>query len=671
MALAEVKDLEKAYAGKSVLRGISFDLQKGQRIGLVGPNGAGKTTLLKLLAGVEQIDQGSLTIAKSARLAYVSQVPRLDPEETLRHQVTLVFEELHEAERQLHEAAEMLAKHADGPDHDKWMQRYGDLEHHFQTMGGYDTERRVESVLDQLGFAARDLDLPIKALSGGQKSRAQIARLLLEGPDIMLLDEPTNHMDLKMLDWLEDTLNEGEGMNDVAMVIVSHDRYFLDSVVDQIWDMQGGRIEKYPGNYSAFVDLKAERQLAQNRSYDQQQAYIAKQEEYIRRFGAGQRAKQARGRKIRLDRLKAGGGEQGLIKTMSLVGAVRREGRKMILNLEVQKPSGIDVLKAEELTKSFPEKKLFENLDLHVLRGRRVGIIGPNGSGKTTLLNTLFGEMKADHGAIKWGHGVVLQYYRQEHQDLDLKNNVLEELQKSRITATQQELRDLSALFLFSGDTIEKKLEVLSGGEKSRVAMAKLLLNPTNTILMDEPTNHLDMQTCEVLEKALDSYDGTLILVSHDRFFMDQVCDNLLVLQGDGGWKMYAGSYTDYLAAVAKEKTAALTAKRDAEKAERHHAAQREAANRAREKAARDKQAAQSSAAKKVPFKFQKMTVKEIEVQIMNAEHEVAEIEASFGDPKVASNASAMQVLQGKYKSKKNDLAELNRIWELKIETTE
>ena len=665
MSLAEVVNVEKAYAGRSVLRGITFDLQKGQRIGLVGPNGAGKTTLLKLLAGIEQIDQGTLNIAKSARVSYVSQVPRLDPEETLRHQVTLVFEELHAAERQMHEAAEMLAKHADGPDHDKWMERYGDLEHHFQTMGGYETERRVEAVLDQLGFAQRDLDLPIKALSGGQKSRAQIARLLLEGPDLMLLDEPTNHMDLKMLDWLEDTLNEGQGMADVAMVIVSHDRYFLDSVVDQIWDMQGGKIEKFPGNYSAFVELKADRQLSQQRSYEQQQAYIAKEEEYIRRFGANQRARQARGRKKRLDRLKAGGGEQGLITTTALVSAVRRDGRRMVLNLEVQKPSGIDVLKAEGLTKSFPEKKLFENLDLHVLRGRRLGIIGPNGSGKTTLLNSLFGEMPIDSGKIKWGHGVVLQYYRQEHQDLELHNNVLDELQKVRLTATQQELRDLSALFLFSGDTVDKKLEVLSGGERSRVAMAKLLLKPTNTVLMDEPTNHLDMQTCEVLEKALDSYDGTLILVSHDRFFMDQVCDNLLVLQGDGSWKLYAGSYTDYLAAVAKEKTAALTAKRDAEKLERQKNVERETAERERQRAQREKTAL---AKPKLPQKFQKLTVAQIEGQIINIEATIHSLEDSFANPRVAANAQAMKDLRLKYDRAKRDLVELNLAWEIKAE---
>jgi ATP-binding cassette subfamily F protein 3 len=345
----------------------------------------------------------------------------------------------------------------------------------------------------------------------------------------------------------------------------------------------------------------------------------------------------------------------------------------MILNLEVQKPSGVDVLKVEGLTKEFPEKKLFTNLELHVLRGRRIGIIGQNGTGKTTLLNTLFGEAKADGGEIKWGHNVMLKYYRQEHQDLELTNNVLEELQKARITATQQELRDLSALFLFSGDTIEKKLSVLSGGEKSRVAMAKLLLNPTNTILMDEPTNHLDMATCEVLEKALDSYDGTLILVSHDRFFMDQVCDNLLVLQGEGKWKLYPGSYSDYLTAIAKEKTDALNAKREAEKIERQKAAEREAANKAREKAEKEKKyaKAEKSDRGKVPFKYQKMTVADIEKAIMNTEHEIAELEGSFADPRIASNNAAMVAIRGKYDAKKKELEELNRVWEIKIEAAE
>jgi ATP-binding cassette, subfamily F, member 3 len=650
MALATVQDVEKAYAGRSVLKGISFDLQKGQRIGLVGPNGAGKTTLLKLLAGIEQVDHGQIIVAKTCKLSYVSQVARLDPEETLHHQVSLVFEEVHALETALHKAGEDLARYSAGPEHEEAMERYSRIEHEFNHLGGYDYQHRVESVLNQLKFTERDLDLPIKALSGGQKSRAQLARFLLEAPDLALLDEPTNHLDLPMLDWLEETLN---AMTDTTLLIVSHDRYFLDSVADEIYDMQDGRIEQYPGNYSAFTTLKTERQLAQQRAYDQQQSYIAKQEEFIRRFSAGQRAMQAKGRKTRLERLK----------DESLVGRVQRNTKRVILNLEVKKASGIDVLKAEGLAKSFPEKKLFEALDLHIERGSRLGIIGANGTGKSTLLNILAGDMLPDAGKMKWGYGVNVQFYRQEQQDLNPDNTILEELQTARITATQQELRDLAALFLFSGDNQEKRISVLSGGEKARVAIARLLMNTTNTILIDEPTNHLDMHTCEVLEEALDSYDGTLILVSHDRYFLDQVCDGLLVLQGDGAWKLYKGSYTDYLAAVAKEKEKALAAKRDAERAERQRAAEAENRKRAQQKAA-----ARREQRPKVPFKYQKASLKDIEIEIAEAEQTVSALEQSFAEPKVATHPEAMRKLQTEYAKAKASVAELMKLWEIKAD---
>ena len=669
MALAEVQEVEKAYAGRSVLKGISFDLQKGQRIGLIGANGSGKTTLLKLLAGIEQPDQGSVTVAKSCKLAYVPQIPTLDPDQSLHHQVSQVFEEVHAIERQMHAAGEDLARHPAGPEHEDALARYSRLETEFHHMGGYDIARRVESVLDQLGFAQRDLDTPIKLLSGGQKSRAQLARLLLEGPDLMLLDEPTNHLDLPMLDWLEETIAD---MADVALMVVSHDRYFLDSVVDEIFDLVDGKIERYPANYSGFTELKAQRQLAQRRAYDKQQEFIAKEEEYIRRFGAGQRATQARGRKKRLDRLKAGGGEQGLVTTAALIGAVRREGKKAILNLEVQKPSGIDVLKIDGLTKSFPDKPLFADLDLHVLRGKRVGIIGPNGSGKSTLLNILAGEQTADAGHFKWGYGVTLQYFRQEHQTLNLDNLVLDELQSVKITATQQELRDLAALLLFSGDTVEKKVGILSGGERSRVALGKLLLNPTNTILMDEPTNHLDMPTCEVLENALDTYDGTLLLISRDRFFLDQVVDQLLVLKPTHlpgvPWKLYPGSYSDYLAAVTREKSALLE-QREQERREKA-AAETRSAQEARKRAAREKSqaSAESAAQKKLAHKFAKLSVAEIEKAITRLEDELAHLEASFGNPKVAAHPQALKELQRKYDQGKKDLAEHMTAWEIKAE---
>jgi ATP-binding cassette, subfamily F, member 3 len=668
MALAEVKDVEKAFAGRSILKGISFDLQKGERIGLVGPNGSGKTTLLKILAGVEHADQGTVSIARACKLVYVSQIPTLDPEQTLHHQVSQVFEEVHEIERQLHIAGEDLAKYHEGPKHDEAMERYTRYETEFQHMQGYDIARRVDAVLHELGFSERDMDRPIKQLSGGQKSRAQLARLLLEGPDLMLLDEPTNHLDLPMLDWLEETIAE---MADVALMVVSHDRYFLDSVVDEIFDMVDGKIEKYPTNYSGYTELRAERRLSQDRQYKQQQAFIAKEEEYIRRFGAGQRATQARGRKKRLDRLKAGGGDQGLVTTASLVSATKRDGKKAVLNLTVQKPSGIDVLKVEDLSKSFPNKALFQHLDLHLQRGKRVGIIGPNGSGKSTFLNILSGEQTADTGTCKWGYGVTLQYFRQEQQTLNLNNTILEEFQSARITAKQQELRDVAGLLLFSGDSSEKKVGVLSGGERSRVAMGKMLLNPANTILMDEPTNHLDMPTCEVLENALDTFDGTILLVSHDRYFLDQVVDELLVIRPAHlphlPWKIYKGSYTDYLASVAKEKAATANQK-EADRKERA-AADARAAEEAKKREAREKEKTEAAKPKPVKVnlqKFAKMTLQEIEGKISKLEEALASLEGSFTNPKVAANPQAMKELQQKYDQGKKDLAEHMAAWEAK-----
>ena len=663
MALAEVRDVEKAFAGRSVLKGISFDLQKGERIGLIGANGSGKTTLLKILAGVEQPDQGKLDVARACKLAYVSQIPLLDPEQTLHHQVSQVFEEVHEIERRLHAAAEDLGKFHEGPDHEEAMARYTRLEAEFQHMKGYDIARRVDIVLQELGFGEADLDTPIKLLSGGQKSRAQLARLLLEGPDLMLLDEPTNHLDLPMLDWLEETIAE---MPEVALMVVSHDRYFLDSVVDEIFDLVDGKIERYPANYSGFTELKTQRQLAQNRAYNQQQAFIAKEEEYIRRFGAGQRATQARGRKKRLDRLKAGETSE-LVHRQVLLQAVRRDGRKMTLNLEVKKPSGFDVVKVHDLAKSYPGKPLFHDLSFNVTRGKRVGIIGPNGSGKSTLLNILAGENTADSGTFKLGYGVKLEFFRQEHQTLNLENNVIEEFQAAKITATQQEMRDLAGLLLFSGDTVDKKVGVLSGGERARVALGKMLLNPANTIFMDEPTNHLDMPTSEVLEDALDTYDGTLLIVSHDRYFLDQVVDQLLVLQPTHlpgvPWKLYPGSYSDYLAAVTKEKAALLAAK-DAEKKEKAAVEARAAESRKRESRAKATAAAKS----KVPHKFAKMSLKMIEEAITKLEESLAHLEASFGNPKVAANPQAMKELQAKYERAKKDLAEHLAAWEAKGE---
>ena len=658
MAVAAVENIGKAYEGRTIFAAISLELQVGERIGLIGPNGAGKTTLLKIFAGVEEPDHGKRTLSRQATLGYVSQQPLLDPNETLHHQVSLVFEELKAVETQMHEAADMMARHTSGPEHDAAIRRYDSLQHHFEHLGGWEIERRVEVVLQELGFSQRDLTLPISALSGGQKSRAQLARMLLSGADLLLLDEPTNHLDLHMLQWLEETL---KAMTDVTMVIVSHDRYFLDRVVNNIVEMRGGEIERYPGNYSDYLTLSAERQLTRRRQFAQQQAFIAKQEEYIRRFGAGQRAMQARGRKTRLERLK----------TESLVVRPRGQDKAMILNLKVARPSGQEALRLDGVSKSFDEKKLFADISFHLPRGTRLGIIGPNGAGKSTLLNILAGELTADTGEIRWGHAVTVQYYRQEHQDLNPENSVAEELQSARPTMSPQDMRDLAALFLFSGDTIDKKIAVLSGGEKSRVAMAKLLLNPSNTILMDEPTNHLDMLTCQVVETALDSFDGTLILVSHDRYFLDSVCDQLLVLEpakeaGQGPqWRLFNGSYSDYLVAAANETQRAVQQRRDVENQEKRRREQ--PPSRQNQQTTKSPRSTPATSMK-LPSHLSRLSLSAVEELIQKLEQQKRQAEQALADPKVAMIAEQLRQAKADYKRVQSDLAEALEAWEFKAQ---
>ncbi len=654
MAVLTVENIEKAYSGRVVLDGISLQVQKGERVGLVGPNGAGKTTLMKIIAGLEEPDHGSVAIARSADMSYVSQQPRLDPHPTLRPQVELVFEHLRRIERDMEAAAEQLAHHASGPEHDAALERFDTLQTHFQHMGGWDMQRRVDTVLDQLGFKDAEMDLNISALSGGQKSRAQLACMLLESPDLLLLDEPTNHLDMPMLAWLEQTIND---MTDAAMLIISHDRYFLDSVATRIIDLRHHQIEEYNGNYSAYMAQRAERRLAQARVYDQQQAYIAKQEEYIRRFSAGQRARQARGRKTLLERFK----------TETAVSAVRNDKSRMILNLEVQKHSGQEVLRLEGLCKAYGPRVLLNNLEFNLPRGTRLGVVGPNGSGKSTLLNILAGLAPADSGEIHWGHAVSLQYFRQEHQDLTPGNTVMQELHAARPMASPQDIRDIAALFVFSGDTIEKAIGTLSGGEKSRVAMAKLLLKPGNTILLDEPTNHLDMDTCQVVESALESFDGTLIVVSHDRYFLDAVCDQILAVQpgenGRAGWELVKGGYSDYLNHLEDKKKRLAQESRKAARVDKRGEPRRQPAKNA----APPKPHAASRAHAVSPA-LQRLSIADIEKLIARHESDLRDCEQSFADPAVAGQPARLKAVNEKYERLKVELAQAMAAWEIKSE---
>ena len=650
MSLLSVKNISKAYGISHVLENITLDVQPGERIGLIGPNGAGKSTLVKIIAGVEEPDHGTSTLSADATMSYAAQQPRLELAQTVRQQVHLVFDHVREIERQLQLAAEELARDPNGPQHDAALQRYDHLQHQFQHLEGWDIERRVQMVLEQLGFTDGEMDQPVGNLSGGQKSRIQLARMLLEGADLLLLDEPTNHLDIPMLTWLESTLSS---LDDTAMIIVSHDRYFLDRVVNRVIDLRSAGIEEYVGNYSAYLMQRAERMLAQQRVYDQQKAYIAKQEEYIRRFSAGQRAMQARGRKTRLERFKNEGA----------VGKPIGDSARMILNLELENPSGLHVLKLRDVSKAYGDKILFENITLELTRGDRLGIVGPNGSGKSTLLNILAGKQPADAGEIAWGHGTTVQYFQQEHQDLNPAHTIMEEIHSVKPVTPPQDIRELAALFLFSGDDIFKKIGTLSGGEKARVAMAKMLLKPANVILMDEPTNHLDMNTCEVVEAALESYDGTLIVVSHDRYFLEHVCDRVLAMEPDatypGGWRLVDGTFADYVA--------------DRDKRARAKAAALKAAVVAPVKPAKSPHIAKAPSAKasitakpKLPWHLEKLSAGELEKMIQAKEQELRQMETQFGDPAIAAVPEKLKKHQLAYQKLQNQIAETMTAWEVK-----
>ncbi len=646
MSILTVRDLKKAFGAQSVLHDVSAAVESGQRIGVVGPNGCGKTTLLKLIAGEIEIDSGEINLQRGAVVSYVSQQPRLDPTQTLSQQIKAALDHVHQIEHEMQTVAESLSALPEGPEHDAAMKRFDHLQHLFEHAGGWEIDRRVDAVIEELGFRPADMGTPVGQLSGGQKSRVQLARMLLEAADLIILDEPTNHLDMNMLGWLEEKLLE---FSEAAMLIVSHDRYFLDRVSTHIWDMSGGNLTLYNGNYSAYVEQRELRRLTQERQWQQQVKFIEKQEEYIRRFQAGQRSRQARGRKTRLERYKA----------EDAVARPTGPGDEVILNLKVDKPSGREVLKVKGLSHGFSDVPLFNNVEFELPRGRRVGIVGPNGCGKSTLLNILAGLTAPRHGTVSWGHGVTIQYYRQEQQDLDLTHTIYEELQATRIRANRQQIYDLAAMFLFSGDMVDKPISGLSGGEKARVCMAKMLLHPANVILMDEPTNHLDLMTCEVVEDALQTYDGTLLIVSHDRCFLDSTCDMILAIEpwdpAGPGWRLVEESCSDYLASMEARMHAIAEKQRKAE----------QAAAKARPVLAAKAEPVRTQS--KIPHHLRQLSVHQLEEEIARLEKAIADTAAAMADPAIARDQKKLANVNADYEKLKAELSLCSQAWEEKM----
>lgn len=547
MTLVNVEPLTKYYGADRIFSDVSFQVARGDKIGLVGVNGAGKSTLLKIIAGLEQADGGAVRLSRGTRVAYLAQEVRFAGDRTLWAEMEGAFTHLTSLQAEINALEERIAE-TSAPDWEAQMERYGDLTARFEHGGGYEMDQRIKRTLHGLGFGDDHYQQRLARFSGGQKTRAALAFTLLSDPDVLLLDEPTNHLDMQALEWLEEFLRSWDG----TLMVISHDRYFLDRVTKRTLEMAFGALEDYPASYNGYLTLKAERMERRMKEFAAQQEYFARTEEFIRRYSAGQRSREAKGRAKRLERLK----EQSTI-------ARPREAAKLKLFLDSQLRSGDLVMALDKLTVGFTGGISLQANGLDMHRGERVALLGPNGCGKTTLLRTIMRDHAALRGQPLLGHNVALGYYAQGHDSLDMAATVLEELWRVSPQLTETRLRTLLGRFLFSGDDVYKRIGDLSGGERSRVALARLTLLPGNVLLLDEPTNHLDINAREALEGVLKEYPGSILFVSHDRYFIDALADKLWIAQ-DGQLNEFIGSYSEYMAAQAAAREQASVERRTA-----------------------------------------------------------------------------------------------------------
>ena len=536
MIMLSCNNVSKSFGVETILEDISFSVNEGDKIGIVGVNGTGKTTLFKVITGIFPHDKGDIFTSKNCRLGYLEQNTNFYSEKTIYDEVVSVFSDLIEAEEELrsleHQIASLSAKESSSGDQlKKAKDTYGKKYEEFEKKNGYAYKSEVRGTLKGLGFSDEEMNKPVNVLSGGEKTRVLLAKLLLSKPSLLLLDEPTNHLDADAIEWLEAFLRSYEE----TIMIISHDRYFLDQSVNRIFEMENKRLTSYNGNYTDYQKQAKINREIRLRQYENQQRDIKKQEESIERlkaYGREKHLKRARSKEKMLDKV------DRLDKPQEL----RKKAR---FNFVLRHHSGNDVLKAQGLGKSFGDRKLFEGVDFDLYRGEKVALIGPNGVGKSTLFKIIMGDESQDQGEYKLGQGVDIAYFHQEQKSLNLENSIIDEVWDDNPHMTQTEVRNLLGAFLFEGEDVFKSIRSLSGGERARVAILKLILSKSNLLLLDEPTNHLDIDSKEVLEDALKEYEGTLLTISHDRYFLNTVVDRILVLKPNG-IEEYLGNYEYY-----------------------------------------------------------------------------------------------------------------------------
>ena len=629
MVLLSLSAVRKAFGTNEVIRDATLALQEGERLGLVGVNGSGKTTLLKIINGDMPSDGGEISIAKDARIGFLTQHADIDGELSIMEELTRVFDPLIAMEKRLRALeAEMAEAHEDAEAFARLSNEYDKLTRRFEDAGGYEWPSRVQGVLAGLGFAKDRRDMPARLLSGGEKTRLCLARILLMQPEILMLDEPTNHLDLAAVGWLEDTLKKYPG----TVIVISHDRYFLNAVCDCMAELSMGRLTRYSGNYDAFVRKRQANLERQLKEYKLQQAEIARQEAIIARYRMFNREKSIKAAESR---------EKRLEKIVRLEKPVSED--KVRFSFEARRRTGEDVLIAKDLSKSYDGRKLFEHFSLHLRAGDRVALIGPNGVGKTTLLRIFVGEETADGGTMKFGANVDIGYYDQHQAGLHPDKDVLNELWDDFPRLDADRVRGVLALFLFTGDDVFQKIHTLSGGERGRLALAKLMLRKDNLLFMDEPTNHLDMDSREVLEHALDDFDGTLLAVSHDRYFINRVANRVIEMSAEGVSE-YLGNYDDYL----EKKRAALLPE--------------EAASDGLTQTQRDKLKRKERLARESRWQLEDR-VRAAEAEIARTEAEVAHLEAEMAAPGAWQDPEAGRALTESHARAKETLDALYDEW--------
>ena len=630
MNLLTLQNVSKAFGVNEILKDVCLTLQSGQRMGLVGVNGCGKSTLFKLICGDLEPDSGTISLVKGATLGKLTQDADIQSDLTIQEELERVFEPVREMEARMRRMeADMADAHEDPAAFEQLSNAYARLVQRFEDAGGYEWPSRIQGVLAGLGFARGRETQPANLLSGGEKTRLCLARLLLTQPDLLLLDEPTNHLDLRSTQWLEDALKKYRG----TVLVISHDRYFLNAVCDGMAEISMKRLTQYQGNYDTYVRQRQQNLERKIKEYDLQQKEIARQEAIIARFKMYNTERSIRTAETR---------EKRLEKLEHVERPV--DEQKVRFSFEARRRTGDDVLMARDLSKGFDGRTLFKNFSLHLRAGDRVAVIGPNGIGKTTLLRILVKELAPDTGDVRYGANVDVGYYDQHQAGLTMSKTVMDELWDDFPRMEPDEVRSVLALFLFMGDDVFQKIETLSGGERGRVALAKLMLRKDNLLLLDEPTNHLDMDSREVLEGALDGFTGTILTVSHDRYFINRVANRVIEMSAEGVTE-YLGNYDDYL-----------------EKKRLMEAGAEETAAGGKTRTQLDKEK-RMERLKRESKKALKARVQQLEQDISDTEDLIAQLEASMGDADVYASPDKAAAVARDHKAAQEKLEALYDEW--------